>query len=528
MTSKLFLFQIGPVQSFIAAARRTQDLYVGSRLLSVLSAAGVAAALRSDVALIFPAQINGELPTSVPHRFAFVSDAEPDVVTTRIRESIVSRWREIADAVGDWLYQGIGDGPWIKTYQQQVENWLEFYWVAVPYRKSQHRTCYRHATGAMAARKHARYFPQVYEEGLKCSLTGAQSALPLTESKKREDIARKWQELQIIFGETIRERVIADGSRRPPDALELGRMMLRDSERLGSLAMIKRVLQLEHSILGKDAKRQIPDIETIAGKPEDDDKNPYFLTVLHIDGDRMGQRLASINNIEEHQTFSQQLAQFAQWRVPTIVDQYDPGVLIYAGGDDVLALLPLWAAIPCANELQAAFTEEIGGTMSAGISITPYKLPLDGALESAREAEHMAKEQHGRQALVVREAHRSGQIRQAGAKWNICETVTDLQSAFAANELSSKLGHDLLNAARQIGPYANSKLADVLAAEFRRLLKRRIIEGVPADRKKVLLTLDEDFAHFGQSDDCGWESLANWVIIAKFLATGNRLKGEQA
>ena len=32
----LFLFTIGPVQSFIAQARKTQDLYAGSRILSDL------------------------------------------------------------------------------------------------------------------------------------------------------------------------------------------------------------------------------------------------------------------------------------------------------------------------------------------------------------------------------------------------------------------------------------------------------------------------------------------------------------
>ncbi len=34
MNNHLFLFTLGPVQSFIAQARKTQDLYAGSETLS--------------------------------------------------------------------------------------------------------------------------------------------------------------------------------------------------------------------------------------------------------------------------------------------------------------------------------------------------------------------------------------------------------------------------------------------------------------------------------------------------------------
>lgn len=36
-SSYLFLFTIGPVQSFIAQARKTRDLYAGSKILGGLS-----------------------------------------------------------------------------------------------------------------------------------------------------------------------------------------------------------------------------------------------------------------------------------------------------------------------------------------------------------------------------------------------------------------------------------------------------------------------------------------------------------
>ncbi len=86
MTTHLFLFTIGPVQAFIAQARRTQDLYIGSRMLSALAAAGVRAATNSaGFQAIFPAPQQGDQFSEAdlegtPHRFAFLSDEAPQVL----------------------------------------------------------------------------------------------------------------------------------------------------------------------------------------------------------------------------------------------------------------------------------------------------------------------------------------------------------------------------------------------------------------------------------------------------------------
>lgn len=45
---EIVIFAIGPVQSYIAAARRTQDLWAGSRLLSDIMAHALDGATRSS------------------------------------------------------------------------------------------------------------------------------------------------------------------------------------------------------------------------------------------------------------------------------------------------------------------------------------------------------------------------------------------------------------------------------------------------------------------------------------------------
>ena len=58
MTAHLLALTVGPVQEFIAAARRTRDLWFGSYLLSEISKATAKAVQDHGGTLIFPAPHN--------------------------------------------------------------------------------------------------------------------------------------------------------------------------------------------------------------------------------------------------------------------------------------------------------------------------------------------------------------------------------------------------------------------------------------------------------------------------------------
>jgi CRISPR-associated protein Cmr2 len=60
-----------------------------------------------------------------------------------------------------------------------------------------------------------------------------------------------------------------------------------------------------------------------------------------------------------HASISQALGRFALKLAPHIVEERHPGRLIYAGGDDVLALVPLEDALAVARELRVAFSGHI-------------------------------------------------------------------------------------------------------------------------------------------------------------------------
>ena len=143
-----------------------------------------------------------------------------------------------------------------------------------------------------------------------------------------------------------------------------------------------------------------------------------------------------------HAAISEALANFALHFVPPIVDQHC-GTLIYAGGDDLLALLPTSAAVRCARELYQTFrsdwlVDQAGherllmgnkATASAGLAIVHYKEDLRLALQTARAAEKAAKKT-GRDALEITACRRSGERSSALCPWDFTPHVERWLQAF--------------------------------------------------------------------------------------------------
>ena len=106
MSQHLLIISIGPVQEFIASARRSRDLWFGSWLLSELSKA---AALRivnqhqNDLScLIFPAAENlGDLQEgsnfNVVNKIVALVAQDPSTFDQAIWQAILSRLKEIRD-----------------------------------------------------------------------------------------------------------------------------------------------------------------------------------------------------------------------------------------------------------------------------------------------------------------------------------------------------------------------------------------------------------------------------------------------
>ena len=107
--------------------------------------------------------------------------------------------------------------------------------------------------------------------------------------------------------------------------------------------------------------------------------------------------------------------------------------MIYAGGDDVLAALPLNKALQCAGALRKAFSspDVLGSraTASAGLVLAHEMENLRYVLGSARKAEKDSKDA-GRDRLTLAVLRRGGEHSFATCRWDYAPTLATECDAF--------------------------------------------------------------------------------------------------
>jgi len=158
--------------------------------------------------------------------------------------------------------------------------------------------------------------------------------------------------------------------------------------------------------------------------------SPFYAALL-MDGDKMGRLLAdNPNNVG---AVSSALNTFSA-KVPEIINNNN-GVCIYAGGDDVLGLLPLEDALPAAVELSKIYKDSFSrfdnitnreqATLSGAIIYAHHHTPLQSVIQEAQNTlKDIAKEQTGRDSLAIKVWKASGHNISWSAPW---EVVTHLK-----------------------------------------------------------------------------------------------------
>jgi len=154
------LFTVGPVQSFISTARRTQDLWMGSYLLSSLMwrAARVVMEELGPDAVVYPSLYSQPLVdqwlsesnglnikpesrqlavASFPNRFlALVPEERAAQLANQARQEMVESWQDIWRGVKSEVEQQVaisGDSEWNRIWKRQARDVFETYWVAFPW-----------------------------------------------------------------------------------------------------------------------------------------------------------------------------------------------------------------------------------------------------------------------------------------------------------------------------------------------------------------------------------------------------------
>ena len=391
---ELLLFQLGPVQEFIAQAETIGDLRVGSELLSELTAAALEVIPNYETEAVFPAVKKGELK-GIPNRFlVFVPKGEGENRAESAAKAAQNKLEEIAKACWKGLKNVSGDR--YNAYLAQVKSFLQTTWAVLKDPTGNMGADYKTIGKLMAMRRNTRAFDAWHEEAsasVKDFLSGKEAALDVVNNND--------------------------------DNKNSGR---------GAMNLIKTARTTQNDL----------DVANGLGK---------YIAVIAMDGDHMGGKLSSFSTQDQHRLFSEKLADFAR----QVKIEPEDGVLIYAGGDDVLAVVKATRAFEIARKLAKQFTETVsedGVTASAGIAIGSCKAPLQDLIHEARAAESRAKHGYGRNALAVSVLKRSGEILKWGCKWDN-DAAFDIYNRLT--EQSGKLSRFAYKLAGFLEPYALKK-----------------------------------------------------------------------
>ncbi|WP_341325696.1 type III-B CRISPR-associated protein Cas10/Cmr2 [Methylotuvimicrobium sp. KM2] len=575
MTQSYFHFTLGPVQGFVAQARRTRDFWAGSFLLSWLSAVAMRAVIQQQGEIIFPKADQNYLnwlegkdkdkDTSpqqgcVPNRFkGGLARVPADFQPQQVVDSIQQAWMALGECV--WHNDLAACSEQTRAiWQRQVQHFWEISWAL---------SADVNESNLLDRRKNWRSYLPPEETGVKCMMMDGWQELSGIASPNSKDLARFWRALrqngQRGMGSDLREHeylcAIALIKRRfaryfheltvpMPGGWRLSgwsvnpavpsvaymaaapwlakvldqapESALRDfhdaaKQLTASYGEYATDLQCINNILDKYPERKLLwytknldgnvffeaalDNENIYANqtlaqqtkkklnalrrslPETIESVSPFYAVLMMDGDSLGSHMSDVN---KQQHISDGLNQFTQG-VPEIVEE-NSGFLVYAGGDDVLALLPLEFALKCAQALRSHYLTcfaawpDINTTLSGAIEYAHIRMPLGKVLSDAHQLlDDIAKEHTGRDAIAVRVWKPGGQHLQWAMPWEkalnkdgevIMQTLAD---DFAKDQQKTPFSNSFFFHVEErfalvnrgdVQPFSNDELVDLIAADY--------------------------------------------------------------
>lgn len=567
VTSYLVEVALGPVQEFIANARRTRDLWFGSHILSELSRAVARALTEQSFTLIFPAiekgdpeltpclglvrEGTGQPPVAVSNVIlAFSSATDPTKIRAAVSQARISAlelWRQrfgagAAQCMAPLLRPGATE-----KVRDALDEVFECTAAWIPIERSNDRNLVCDARNRLAAliagRKNLRDFRSwAGTAGLpKSSLDGYRETVfrddwhddprEMPDGRAILEVLRRYRIRPTEHLDAI--GVVKRAGGNPTQFIPLARIALAEwidavarAEPVGferlktqlnalieqtTLSTIGPVPEawlecfpydgevfLEGQWRNHTPLRRTPRARGLLAQPLNPDSQTAYATFtqtcvrpllcrrspdpyvacLVADGDRMGQALERCEGIGGLRRASAALGEFAKDARRVVVEGH--GSLVYAGGDDVLAFLPVTNALQAAAGLAEAFGKRMEHafpnvelacrpTLSVGIGIGHVLVPMGELLALGRDAERIAKRgpegaetatDRQRNALAILSERRGG-----GRVWLRRRWARDENGKVHPSHTSSAL-------ATRVRSFAGGDGHHALAYEMRQLLAR--------------------------------------------------------
>jgi CRISPR-associated protein Cmr2 len=473
-----FHFTLGPVQGFVAQARRTRDFWAGSFILSWLTGVAMNATIQAGGKIDFPipdqsfldaiAGKGNNKPTqgTLPNRFKAKVQANFD--GNAVVDAVKAAWQALATVVYDADIKPYASAQTKIIWDRQIDNFFEMSWAMVEH---------NNPLPVIDLRKNWRTHFAPSEAGHKCSLMEGWQELSgiegfsASENQKRKDfwkaIAKHIGTRDVIDNESlcamafIKRRFAHHFEKVNMNGVQGWKLPTNHVPSVALLAALPTLEALdkagyhhgeefaqawtecggergEQSSLPKSIRHnkalgldgiawfsntyenpksyglkadQVKDAHKalISLYRETQVKEPSpFYAILMMDGDSLGKQMSDTT---KQKAISHGLNAFTKG-MKTIVDDHN-GFLIYAGGDDVLAIMPLETALACAQTLRQSYIESFDPSMitsiSAAVIFAHIKTPLSKVLHDAHHVlDEAAKDGAGRDAIAVQVVKQSG------------------------------------------------------------------------------------------------------------------------
>ncbi|MRI86360.1 type III-B CRISPR-associated protein Cas10/Cmr2 [Aerococcaceae bacterium WS4759] len=433
----LTVVSLGPVQSFIGSARKLEDYWSGSFLLSDITRRSIQLFEEYDwqsVELIQPTistapnKENFDV-AGLPNRFLFrvETDHAMEEIMDMVETDIKLMVKNLLKGYVTNYFNQTSSAAMEAQINQQTSSMLELYWAFVPYVATDSFAKQRQLLeDNLASVKNIRKSDYTIEYGLPCTMCAQRSALvsqPLDENstypEMRASIRHLWGNIdensrKIRAGEHLCAVCVAKRQQRTEieqNAIKQGIVLNRTG-----FPSVSYFVEAKSRAESMASRQKTFDIER---KSETEDNRYYAM--VKFDGDNMGKWIAEADTLKVAQEKTAKLVQFAQKGVSEAKKNRHLRI-IYAGGDDVLAVGAITDLLTFAADIRTNFSDEAKGlgpdrTASAGIVIVPEIFPLYKVIQAANEAESLAKSYHDDQgntknAFCLTFIRRSGQIRQ--------------------------------------------------------------------------------------------------------------------
>lgn len=542
----LVIATIPGVQRFVAESRRTADLFASSELISELSSALVGTVTK-PAELVLPAStdIGGGIPNRI---VVFAPHGRGEALAERMAQAVRDRWESLLAGaapshgfpVVQWVVAPSGDG-----YEDQ----------------------WRRAQRLLMQRKRIRdfVFPSQSQSHM-CSLTGRWPAtLPAEDVRAHPGeflssvalVKRRWGrrttfpstlsiasalyragliesgdprvaelcgEIETALGmlADLLEGPLSDGGGDLPGMPEAEALTwLRKTEGAWVMPQTWDVGRLRREYgrtddpeglayaceAGGSAVKELRDLGKKLGVPR---LSPY-LAVLAQDADRLGEKLGNAEFARGtmrnwHGQVSRALAEAGRRQRMAVESRECLGKVVYAGGDDLLALLPLATAVKAARKSFTAFQTAVakvlpGASISTAIVFFHVSSPLQSVVATAQNLLEEAKKRN-RPGVAISVLHRGGERATWIAPWeeNTVESLSTLAAAMSdEGSLSARLAMELERDRAELETLDSEWLEMEL---FRRAARHGISE--PGARALAALSRDRGYT--------------DALLVARFLA----------